>query len=67
MSRAEILQAVTESNNEVTEDHKYYQTYLQFQKHLGFEARRGGYYAYTLPGNVQHDVTNQMRLIGNAP
>ena len=63
----EILQAVTESNNEVTEDHKYYQTYLQFQKHLGFEARRGGHYAYTLPGNVQHDVTNQMRLIGNAP
>ena len=66
-SSPQILQVVTESNAEVTEDHKYYQTYLQFQKHLGYEFSGRRDYLYTLPGNVQQDVINQMRLIGNAP
>ena len=66
-SSPQILQVVTESNAEVTEDHKYYQTYLQFQKHLGYEFSGRRDYLYTLPGNIQQDVINQMRLIGNAP
>lgn len=62
-SSTQILQAVTESNEDVTEDHKYYQTYLQFQKHLGYEFSSRRDYLYTLPGNVQQDVINQMRMV----
>lgn len=62
-SSPQILQAVTESNAEVTEDHKYYQTYMQFQKHLGYEFSGRRDYLYTLPGNVQQDVINQMRMV----
>ena len=62
-SSPQILQVVTESNAEVTEDHKYYQTYLQFQKHLGYEFSGRRDYLYTLPGNIQQDVINQMRMV----